>query len=168
MVFFLNRYFETVGRAIDDAGGTTNQFTGDGVMALFGIDADPTEGCRRALMGARAMAEGVARLSLAMADELDEPLRIGIGIHTGPAVVGRMGYGGAVYLTAVGDTVHVASRFQDLTKQYHAQLVISEQVAERAGVDVATLPRHEVTVRNRAEPVAIRVIGDVAALPPLR
>jgi adenylate cyclase len=119
-------------------------------------------------MGAHAMVEGIARLSAAMKDELDEPLRIGIGIHTGPAVVGRMGYGGAVYLTAVGDTVHVASRFQDLTKQYHAQLVISEQVAERAGVDVATLPRHEVTVRNRAEPVAIRVIGDVAALPPLR
>ena len=168
VVFFLNRYFETVGRAIDSAGGITNQFTGDGVMALFGVDADPREGCRRALMGAHAMVEGIARLSAAMKDELDEPLRIGIGIHTGPAVVGRMGYGGAVYLTAVGDTVHVASRFQDLTKQYHAQLVISEQVAERAGVDVATLPRHEVTVRNRAEPVAIRVIGDVAALPALR
>ena len=168
VVFFLNRYFETVGRAIDGAGGITNQFTGDGVMALFGVDADPREGCRRAVMGAHAMVEGIARLSAAMKEELDEPLRIGIGIHTGPAVVGRMGYGGTIYLTAVGDTVHVASRFQDLTKQYHAQLVISEEVAERAGLDVSTLPRHEVTVRNRAEPVAIRVIGDVAALPQLK
>ena len=42
-----------------------------------------------------------------MADELEKPLRIGIGIHTGPAVVGRMGFGAAMYLTAVGDTVHV-------------------------------------------------------------
>jgi len=168
VVFFLNRYFETVGRAIDGAGGITNQFTGDGVMALFGVDADPREGCRRAVMGAHAMVEGIARLSAAMKEELDEPLRIGIGIHTGPAVVGRMGYGGTIYLTAVGDTVHVASRFQDLTKQYHAQLVISEEVAERAGLDVSTLTRHEVTVRNRAEPVAIRVIGDVAALPQLK
>jgi len=168
VVFFLNRYFETVGRAIDDAGGTTNQFTGDGVMALFGIDADPDDGCRRALMGARAMAEGVARLSVAMADELDEPLRIGIGIHTGPAVVGRMGYGTTIYLTAVGDTVHVASRFQDLTKQYQAQLVISEQVAQRAGVDVSTYPRHEITVRNRREPLAIRVITDARTLPRVR
>ena len=164
VVFFLNRYFEAVGRAIEGAGGVTNQFTGDGVMALFGVDTDPGDGCRRALMGARAMVEGVAHLSATMADELDEPLRIGIGIHTGPAVVGRMGYGATVYLTAVGDTVHVASRFQDLTKQYQAQLVISEQVAERAGVDVSGFPRHEITVRNRREPLAIRVIDDTRAL----
>ena len=164
VVFFLNRYFEAVGRAIEDAGGITNQFTGDGVMALFGVDADQGDGCRRALMGARAMVEGVSRLGAAMADELDGPLRIGIGIHTGPAVVGRMGYGMTMYLTAVGDTVHVASRFQDLTKQYDAQLVISEQVAERAGLDVSAFPRHEITVRNRREPLAIRVIADTRAL----
>ncbi|HXJ82282.1 MAG TPA: adenylate/guanylate cyclase domain-containing protein [Candidatus Methylomirabilis sp.] len=168
VVFFLNRYFETVGRAIEGAGGITNQFTGDGVMALFGVDADQGEGCRRALMGARAMVEGVSRLSRAMVDDLDEPLRIGIGIHTGPAVVGRMGYGGTMYLTAVGDTVHVASRLQDLTKEYHAQLVISDQVAARAGLDVTTLPRHEITVRNRHEPLAIRVIADVEALPTVK
>jgi adenylate cyclase len=164
VVFFLNRYFEAVGRAIEQAGGITNQFTGDGVMALFGVDADPADGCRRALLGAQAMVEGVARLSATMGGELDEPLQIGIGVHTGPAVVGRMGYGSTIYLTAVGDTVHVASRFQDLTKQYQAQLVISEQVAERAGIDVSAFPRHEITVRNRREPLAIRVIADVRAI----
>jgi adenylate cyclase len=164
VVFFLNRYFEVMGQAIEEAGGITNQFTGDGVMALFGVDADPADGCRRALLGARTMVEGVARLSATMADELDEPLRIGIGIHTGPAVVGRMGYGGTSYLTAVGDTVHVASRFQDLTKHYPAQLVISESLAERAGIDVAAFPRHEITVRNRRDPLAIRVIADVRAI----
>src|SRR5262245_28988942 len=60
VVFFLNRYFEAVGRAIEEAGGITNQFTGDGVMALFGVDADPARGCRQALQGARAMARSVA------------------------------------------------------------------------------------------------------------
>ncbi len=164
VVFFLNRYFEAVGRAIDEAGGVTNQFTGDGVMALFGVNADASDGCRRALRGAQAIAQGVAALSLTMAEELDEPLRIGIGIHTGPAVVGQMGYAETVYLTAVGDTVHVASRLQDLTKQYQAQLVISEQVAERAGIDVTAFARHEITVRNRREPLAIRVIAEAADL----
>ena len=111
---------------------------------------------------------GAIPIEPAMADELEEPLRIGIGIHTGPAVVGRMGYGTTIYMTAVGDTVHVASRFQDLTKQYQAQLVISEQVAQRAGVDVSTYPRHEITVRNRREPLAICVITDARTLPRVR
>ena len=164
VVFFLNRYFEAVGRAIEEAGGVTNQFTGDGVMALFGVDTDPARGCRQALLGAQAMARSVAALSRSMADDLDEPLRIGIGIHTGPAVVGQMGYGETVYLTAVGDTVHVASRFQDLTKHYQAQLIISEKVAARAGVDASAFPRHEITVRNRLEILAIRVIPDAADL----
>ena len=61
---------------------------------------------------------------------------------------------GTVYLTAVGDTVHVASRFQDLTKHYQAQLIISEKVAARAGVDASAFPRHEITVRNRLEILA--------------
>ena len=93
VVFFLNRYFEAWGHAIEEAGGVTNQFTGDGVMALFGVDTDPARGCRQALLGAQAMARSVAALSRSLADDLDEPLRIGIGIHTGPAVVGQMGYG---------------------------------------------------------------------------
>ncbi len=75
-----------------------------------------------------------------------------------------MGYGSTMYLTAVGDTVHVASRFQDLTKQYRAQLVISEQVAQRAGIDVSMFPRHEIAVRNRRQPLAIRVIDDARGL----
>jgi adenylate cyclase len=164
VVFFLNRYFEAVGRAIEEAGGVANQFTGDGVMALFGVEGDAAAGCRRALLGARAMARNVARLGAEMSDELDEPLRIGIGIHTGPAVVGRMGYGATVYLTAVGDTVHVASRLQDLTKQYGCQLVLSEQVAAAAGLDASALARHEITVRNRREPLAVRIVEDLDAL----
>ena len=165
VVFLLNRYFEAVTVAIERAGGIVNQFTGDGVMALFGVDTDAAEGCRRALDAAARMVEAVADVSRELADELDAPLRIGIGIHAGPAVVGRMGYGDTVYLTAVGDAVHVASRLQDLTKQYACQLVISEHVATRAGLDASAFPRHELTVRNRREPLAIRVVDDVHRLP---
>ena len=165
VVFVLNRYFEAVGTAITRAGGVTNQFTGDGVMALFGIESGPATGSRQALTAARAMVEGVEALSAELAGDLPTPLRIGIGIHTGPAVVGRMGWGESLYLTAVGDTVHVAARLEQATKDYAAELVVSDDVARRAGLDLSRFPGHDVAVRNRAGRIAIRVIDRAANLP---
>ncbi len=164
VVFFLNRYFETMSRAVEQAGGILNQFTGDGVMALFGIESGPERGCSDAVAAAKSMVRGLSSMSSELAEELAEPLRMGIGVHVGPTIVGRMGHGDAMYLTAVGDTVHVASRLQDLAKQYHCQLIISATAAQRAGIDVSGFPRHELTVRNRTEPVAIRAIEDLASV----
>jgi adenylate cyclase len=164
VVFVLNRYFEAVGTAITGAGGMTNQFTGDGVMALFGIDDGPTVGSRQALVAARAMVQAVTALSDELAADLPAPLRIGIGVHVGPAVVGRMGWGPSFYLTAVGDTVHVAARLEQATKDYEAELVVSEDVARRAGVDLSAFPRHQLAVRNRAGRVDIRVLARASAL----
>jgi adenylate cyclase len=164
VVYLLNRYFEAVGGAVQTAGGVANQFTGDGVMALFGVDASPEVACRDALRGAAGMVASLEALSTSLSAELPAPLRIGIGIHIGPAVVGRMGFAEAAYLTAVGDTVHVAARLEELTKTYKSELVISETVAVRAGVDVSGYPREELTLRNRSAPLAIRVIADARHL----
>ena len=164
VVFLLNRYFEVVGSAIERAGGIANQFTGDGVMALFGVEAGPAVGARQALAAARALVADLASLSRELAHELPIPLRMGIGIHVGHAVVGRMGYGPGVYLTAVGDTVHVASRLEQLTKDYDCELVITEEVARRAGVDTRDAPRHELTVRNRRGALVVYTIARAAML----
>jgi adenylate cyclase len=167
LVFILNSYFETLGNAVTAAGGTIDKFIGDGVMALFGVETGPERGCREALTAASLIVKGVDKLSTSLADELGEPLRVGIGIHSGPAVVGRMGYGEAVHLTAIGDTVNVASRLQDLCKEYSCQLVISEQVARDAGVDVSALRRDELSVRNRREPLKIYVVNDPETVTPV-
>jgi len=164
VVFILNRYFEAVGGAISDVGGIVNQFTGDGVMALFGVDSGPEEGSRQAVRAAAAMVARVHELSRTLADDLATPLRLGIGIHTGAAVVGRMGYATTTYLTAVGDTVHVAARLEALTKEYACDLVLSEEVAARAGLDVSDHARHELTVRNRDAPLAIFVVPSAGRL----
>ncbi len=164
VVFILNRYFEAVGGAITDAGGLVNQFTGDGVMALFGVDVEPDEGSRQAVRAAAAMVERLQELSRTLADDLVGPLRLGIGLHTGPAVVGRMGYATTTYLTAVGDTVHVAARLEALTKDYACELVLSEATAARAGLDVGDHARRELTVRNREAPLAVFVVPKVARL----
>jgi adenylate cyclase len=158
LVFLLNSYFEAAGEAIVTAGGIVDKFIGDGVMALFGVESGPEEGSRQALAAAKAMAEKVDALSQRLAEELAAPLKIGIGIHCGPAVVGRMGYGSSVHLTAIGDTVNVASRLQDTTKEFGCQLVISEQAVKQSGLNAERFARHELTVRNRREPLTVVAI----------
>jgi adenylate cyclase len=165
VVFLLNRYFRAMGTAVEGAAGQLDKFIGDGVMALFGVGGRSGEGCRQALLAARAMAVNLEELNRTLTHDLAEPLRIGIGIHVGPAIVGEMGHGRATSVTAVGDSVNTASRLETLTKDYHCQLVISEDVALRAGVDVARFPQHEITIRGRGELLAVRVIADARDLP---
>ena len=165
VVFVLNRYFSAMGSAIEGAGGRVDKFIGDGVMALFGIEEGPERGCRAALAAARAIVEEMGELNRSLAPELREPLRIGIGIHVGSAIVGEMGHARSTSLTAIGDAVNTASRLEAMTKEYQAQLVISEDVARYAGLEQAALPRHEIMIRGREEPLAILVVADALGLP---
>lgn len=158
VVFVLNRYFRGMGEAVTRAGGHLDKFIGDGVMALFGLNSGPEQGCREALAGAREMARALVELNRTLANELREPLRIGVGIHVGHAIVGEMGYGRATTLTAIGDAVNTASRLESLNKEYGSQVVASEEVAERAGVDLSAFPSHEIAVRGRSTPMRVRVI----------
>ena len=165
VVFVLNRYFASMGEAVENAGGHLDKFIGDGVMALFGTESDPATACRQSLVAAAAMGEKLAELNKTLENDLDEPFRMGIGIHAGPTIVGEMGYGAATGITAIGDAVNTASRLETMTKEFRAQLVVSEGVAEQAGIDLSAYPRHEIEVRGREEPIAIRVVETVASLP---
>jgi adenylate cyclase len=165
VVFVLNRYFAAMGRAIETAGGRVDKFIGDGVMALFGIDRGAQAGCREALASARLMSQRLAELNLSLVEELDRPLRIGIGIHCGPVIVGEMGYGSAATITAIGDAVNTASRLEELTKEYDCELVVSEETVRRAGSDLSAFPRHEIEIRGKREMLAIRTLDHGAYLP---
>jgi len=165
IVFLLNRFFETIGSAVLASGGFPNQFIGDSVMALFGLEVDAAEGCRQALAAARAIAVKLDELNQLLKDDLPMPIRIGIGIHAGTAIVGEMGYRETSTITAVGDPVHVAARLQELTKTYKCQLVVSDTVGEHAGIDLGGFACHDIQVRGRQEPLAIRVVDSALELP---
>ncbi len=164
VVFIMNRYFEALGEAIEQSGGQIDKFTGDGVMALFGIDRGPAAGCRQALAATRAMGEGLARLNETLRHDLRHPLRVGMGLHAGPAIIGEMGFGAATAVTAVGDTVNAANRLEALTKTYSCQLIISDHAARHAGIDLSAFASAEFTLRGRRQPMQVHLIDDVARL----
>ena len=165
LVFLLNRFFRAMGEAVEEAGGQVDKFIGDGVMALFGIGATPAKGCRDAIEAARRMAQHLAEINASLSHDLPEPLRIGIGIHAGPAIIGEMGYGRATGLTAIGDAVNAASRLEALTKDFGCQLVLSQRVEDLAGLALEAHPTREVNLRGRREPISVRIVVDAASLP---
>src|SRR5579884_3974374 len=165
VVFLLNRYFAAMGRAVEAAGGRVDKFIGDGIMALFGIEGSAEAGCRDALAAARAMSDRLVELNASLHDELERPLRIGIGIHVGHVIVGEMGYGGAASLTAIGDAVNIASRLETLTKEYDCELVVSQDVVARAGYDIGGFHWHRVEIRGRQEPLAAAMLDRAFDMP---
>lgn len=166
VVFILNRYFAAMGAAVETSGGRLDKFIGDGVMALFGIEGGPEAGSRNALLAARAMAERLEDLNRALANDLREPLRIGIGIHVGSVIVGEMGYGSTTSVTAIGDAVNTASRLETMTKEFGAQLMISDPVAELAKLDTESFPSHRIEVRGRESGLTVRIIERASDLDP--
>lgn len=164
VVFLLNRYFRATGQAIEAAGGRVDKFIGDGVMAIFGLSGDPRTACRQALEAARLMAVALDDLNEAMSGDLDLPLRIGIGLHAGPAIIGEMGYERAAQITAIGDTVNTASRLEALTKDFGAELVVSQELLDKADIDLAAAPQHDVDIRGRQGRLAVRAVMRAAEL----
>jgi adenylate cyclase len=165
VVFLLNQYFKAMGQAVEAQGGRVDKFIGDGIMALFGVDREVAAACRQALAAARAMAFALEQLNHELAHDLQAPLRIGIGLHVGPAILGQMGYRRATSLTAIGDTVNVAARLEALTKEFDVQMVVSTRLAERAGIDLGGFEERRIEVRGRRRPLRVRLIGDARALP---
>jgi adenylate cyclase len=165
VVFLLNRYFAEMGAAIEKSGGRLDKFVGDGIVALFGVESGPAKGTREAIAAAKAMIERLAALNEALAHDLPAALRIGIGIHTGPAIVGEMGYAAARQFTAIGDTVNTASRLEALTKKFGAELLVSADAVAASALDLSAFPEATTDIRGRQGTLAVRVIADTRALP---
>lgn len=169
-VFVINRFLEAVGRGVAATGGEPNQFLGDGMMALFGTTSPPGEAARAALGSLEQIATNVAMLNETFSSHLDEPIRFGIGLHAGTAILGEIGDRdhGRVVFTAIGDPVNVAARLQGLTKGFGVEVVVSDAVFEAAGI-VPDLPAEDVAVEGREGRLHVRLLAraaDASALTP--
>ncbi|KAA0110500.1 adenylate/guanylate cyclase domain-containing protein [Methylobacterium sp. P1-11] len=158
-VFIINRFLGAVGDAVREAGGSTNQFLGDGLLALFGLETEPEQAARDALRAIDLIAESVETLNRLLAADLEHTLRYGIGVHAGPAIVGEMGDATDARFTALGDTVNVAARLQGLTKVLGCVAVVSEAVYEAARVAPAEI--RDVAVDGRSEAVRVSALGSL-------
>jgi len=163
-VFIVNRFLGAVSQAVIEHGGQPNQFVGDGMLALFGLSADPQEACRQALRAAGKLAANIDELNALLSHDLRQPIRFGIGIHGGEVIIGDIGYRDHIVFTALGDAVNVAARLQDMTKTLACEAIVSEEVRRTAGIADEALPQQEVAIRGRDEPMAVRVVADAREL----
>ncbi len=141
-VFLLNAFFNATGNAITANGGFVNRITGDALTAVFGQKQGLEAGCRHALRAARAIDLALDHINAVMASEIARPMQVAIGIHAGPMLLGRVGYGDAVDLTAIGPALKMAEALEGAAKAIGCQIVMSVEVATLAGwpaaVDEAT------------------------------
>lgn len=167
VVFILNRYLDAMARAVRGERGYVDKFIGDGVMAIFGMSDGAAAGCRSALAAAVRMGEAMEELNRELAPQLGAPLKIGIGIHVGPAILGRVGAAGGgetAGITALGDTVNTASRLETLTKEFASVLVVSHAVVHAATVHLDAVRVEEIAVRGRQSKLKIYAIDDLSGL----
>jgi CHASE2 domain-containing sensor protein len=126
---WLNQYLTAMDQVITEEGGFLNKFIGDGLMVLFGVPLShgTEEDAARALRTAIRMNWKVQELNHLQAHDPDYlPLKIGVGIHTGPLTCGNVGSQNRLEYSVIGETVNLASRLESLTKDFRTEIVISE------------------------------------------
>jgi adenylate cyclase len=139
VVRLLNEFFTAMTGVILNAGGTLDKYIGDCVMALFGAPVPAVDDVQRAVEAAIHMQREVARLN--------GKIRIGVGLHAGPAVVGNIGSEQRLQYTAIGDTVNVAARL--VSRALPGQIVVSEEIRSTAAGTFE--PLGEVELKGRKQ-----------------
>jgi adenylate cyclase len=160
MVEILNQHFTTSSELILNSGGTLDKYIGDAIMAFWGAPAPREDHALTAVKTALDMQAAARALDKLVQARWGEQFRIGVGINTGEAVVGHIGSPRRLGYTAVGDPTNLASRVESLTKDYQAEILITQTTYDLVKDHIAVESLGRVPVKGRKEPTAIyRVIG---------
>ena len=171
IVFVLNQFLGRMAETIEDTGGFVDKFMGDSVMAIFGMEVSPRVAALQAMAAARAMDGVLDGLNQSLREALPAPLAMGIGMHSGPAILGRIGTmrqagGDTSALTALGETVNLASRLEGKSKELGVQLVVSTETADLAGLGpCAGCVPQMVDVRGLSHPIKVYAVRRATDLP---
>ena len=154
LVVLLNRFVEEIRQAIEGRGGRVTMFLTDGIMAVFG-QSGHRSGAKAAILAAQDMLKSAEILSQEFSSALPQPVRIGIGIHSGSLVMARIGDEEPGYMsTALGETVTLASRLENATKELLADCLVSRETLQVAGLPIPTTEHREIHMPDRNEPIA--------------
>jgi len=157
VVNLVNTYDDPLTRVVFEQGGFLDKFTGDGIMALFGVPLSQPDHAERAVRAGLEM-QAVARQVSAQRGEVEWPIRYGIGVTSGEAVVGNIGGEERMDFTAIGDVVNLAARLEGCAQP--GEVLISEYTYElvKDVVEAERLP--PIKVKGKKEPVVVyRVVG---------
>jgi len=151
----LNNYFALMMEAINDHGGTVNQMVGDGLMAIFGAPVSHVEHRERAVRAALEMMDMLAVFNREQTSQDKIPIQIGIGIASGKMIAGYTGTQHRAVYTCIGDTVNLASRIEDYTKQAGKPILISEDTKKGLPEAIKTEFLGSVTFKGKHQAVGI-------------
>lgn len=156
----LNQFFTEVVAAVEFEGGVVKQFTGDGVMALFGAPQAYPDHAERAVRAALGIVNRLVGLNVQLNSQGIPSLAIGAGVHTGDVVAGLIGPDARVEYGVVGEAVNLASRVESLTKDVNAVILVSKEIVAGLGPGF-TLGRTAVLpVKGSKQPVhVVEVLG---------
>lgn len=153
IVNLLNRYFAMQVEIIFRHGGTLDKFIGDAIMAFWNAPVDDPEHGRRAVAAALEMSAALQRFRAELG-EIGQGFDVGIGLHSGPAVVGFIGASERLDYTAIGDTVNLASRIEGLTKGV-ARVLVSDSTRQCCAGHYQFVDHGSFTVKGREQAVQL-------------